>query len=91
MALIPKGYKQIDSATLATAQSLTVPAGSTCALVQAEAIAVRWRDDGTDPTASVGEKVIAEGDIWVEGAARLAAFRVIRTVAGADVNVSYYT
>jgi hypothetical protein len=88
MALTPKGYEQIVSPAASTA--LTVPAGSTCALIQAQDADIRWRDDGTDPTASVGEKIIAEGDIWVEGAARLAAFRVIRTVAGADVNVSYY-
>ena len=88
MALTPKGYEQIADPAASTA--LTVPAGSTCALIQAQDADVRWRDDGTAPTASVGEKLCAESDIWIEGAARLAAFRVIRTVAGADVNVSYY-
>lgn len=39
---------------LATAQTLTVPAGATMLLVQADTQNVRLRFDGTTPTASVG-------------------------------------
>lgn len=90
MALTPLGYEQITALT--TAATLTVPTGATCAIVQAEAVDVRWRDDGTVPTASVGELLYALGfDLWIEGAARLAAFKAIRTAAGSIVNVSYYS
>jgi hypothetical protein len=55
------GYQQITS--LSSAQGLTVPevdpvsglkAIPTMAFITPETNTVRWRDDGTDPTASVG-------------------------------------
>jgi hypothetical protein len=59
-------------------------------LVQAEDIDVRWRDDGTAPTADVGELIYVQGDHWIEGAVRLAAFRAIEVSTGAILNASYY-
>ena len=54
--LAPVGYQQYTSLASATPLS-SVPAGSTMALICAESAGVRWRDDGTDPTASVGQPV----------------------------------
>lgn len=85
-ALTPLGYQQITS--LSSAASLTVPTGATCALIQAETQAVRWRDDGTNPTASVGMVLDAGSDLFYTGS--LAAFRAIQTTASAKLNVSYY-
>ena len=82
----PLGYQQIT--TLSAATSLTVPKGATYAVIQAEGADIRWRDDGTDPTASVG-MVIASGDT-LPFAARLGAVRFIQETAGGVLNISYY-
>lgn len=59
------------------------------ALIQATGQSVRWRDDGTAPTASVG-MVLAAGDSLVyEG--DLSAIRFIQTTNSAVLNVSYYS
>jgi hypothetical protein len=56
----PLGQQTISSATLASAQSLTVPTGATSADFYPEGTGgtnnncVRFRDDGTAPTATVG-------------------------------------
>lgn len=70
------------------ATSLTVPAGSTRALIQCEGQSVRWRDDGTAPTAAVGQ-LLATGTI-LEYNGPLAAIQFIQTAATATLDVSYY-
>ena len=85
-ALSAKGYQQITS--LSSAAALTVPANSTCALIQAETQSVRWRDDGTNPTASVGMVLAAGETIFFTGS--MSAFRAIAVAASAKLNVSYY-
>lgn len=46
-----KGYEQV---TVTSAAGLTVPAGAIFAYLSADSDPIRWRDDGTDPTATVG-------------------------------------
>lgn len=46
------GYQQVASFSAAT--KWNPPAGTTLALVTPSTNAVRWRDDGTAPTATVG-------------------------------------
>ena len=82
----PLGYQQITN--LASATALTIPVGAKRALIQAEVQAVRWRDDGTDPTASVGVSLNA-GDI-LPYTGNLQAFRAIQIGSGAILNMSYY-
>jgi hypothetical protein len=84
--LTAKGYQQITA--LSAAATLTVPSGSTCAIIQAESQDVRWRDDGTNPTASVGMVLATGAEIFYTGA--LAAFAAIETAASAKLNISYY-
>jgi hypothetical protein len=84
--LVPLGYEQITS--LSSAQSLTVPSGAMFALIQAETQDVRWRDDGTDPTATVGMIIATEEGIWYTGL--LQEIRFIETTASAKLNVVYY-
>jgi hypothetical protein len=84
--LVPAGYQQITS--LSAAAALTVPSGAVLALIQAEDQPVRYRDDGTDPTASVG-MVIAEGQTLVYNG-NLATIKLIETTTSAKLNVSYY-
>lgn len=83
--LTPAGFQQIT--TGASASALTVPGGATYALVQADA-AIRYRDDGTNPTATVGILISAAGVLFYTGS--LAAFRLIGVVVGATVNIAYY-
>jgi hypothetical protein len=88
--LTPLGYQQIADGTLAAATALTVPEDATFALVQAEGVDVRWRDAGGDPTAAVG-MVLPAGAPAQLFSGNLAALKFIRTVAGATLNVSYYS
>ena len=80
------GFQQITS--LSTSTALTVPSGAGLAVIQAEGAAVRWRDDGTAPTATVGMLLPAGAERVFD--ASLAAVRLIQTASGAVVNVSYY-
>lgn len=84
--LRPRGYQQLTS--LAAAAGLTPPAGGAVALIQATGANVRWRDDGVDPTASVGMQLLAGKEIWYTG--DLSAVRCIEETASAKLNVSYY-
>lgn len=82
----PLGYQQITS--MGTAQSLTVPAGATSAIITAEAQAVRYRDDGTAPTATVGMPVAVAVQLQYTGA--LANIQFIEQTSGAKLNILYY-
>lgn len=82
----PLGYEQITS--LSAAAALTVPAGAAVAVIEAETQAVRWRDDGTDPTATVGMP-LPTGRVFVYAGA-LSAIKFIEQAASAKLNVNYY-
>lgn len=82
--LIPKGF---DQQTLAgTAQGLTVPQNAIYAMIQTES-AIRYRDDGTDPTTTVGIQLPAQAAVFYTG--DLSKFKMIAVVA-AVVNIAYY-
>lgn len=86
LALTAKGYQQITS--LSAAAALTVPSGAIVALIQAETQSIRWRDDGTDPTTTVGMVLSAGESMFFTGS--LAAFKAIEITASAKLNISYY-
>lgn len=79
------GYQQILPST---STGLTVPATATYAIIQAEGQAVRWRDDGTAPTAAIGMVIGVGGELSYDG--NLNAIRFIEAAATAKLNVSYY-
>ncbi len=84
---IPLGYQQITS--LATATSLTVPSGSTAALITVGVAAVRYRDDGTAPTASIGMPMSPSGSpLLYQGT--LSAIQFIQVTTGAVLDILYY-
>lgn len=85
-AYTAKGYQQLTS--LSAAAALTVPSGAKVALMQAEAQSVRWRDDGTDPTTTVGMVLNAGESLYFTGS--LAGFKAIEVSASAKLNISYY-
>ena len=88
------GYQQITS--LSSAANLTVPAQdklgnkqqATIALITPEAQAVRWRDDGVAPTASVGMPLAVGVTLQYDG--DLTNIKFIEQVSGAKLNISYY-
>ena len=80
------GYQQITS--LSSATGLTVPAGATRAIIAPLTQTVRWRDDGTNPTASVGMPVSAGSYLSYDG--DLNRIRFIEASASAELNISYY-
>jgi hypothetical protein len=80
------GYQQITS--LSSAASLTPPQGATLALIVPETQNVRWRDDGTNPTASVGMPIFVGASLSYDG--DFNKIRFIETTASAKLNVSYY-
>ena len=89
------GYQQITS--LSAAASLTVPTtdknGLACrpsiAIITAETQAVRWRDDDTDPTTSVGMPLAAGATLQYDG--DLTKIRFIEQTASAKLNITYYS
>lgn len=80
------GYQQITS--LSSATGLTVPQGTTLALIVPETNNVRWRDDGTAPTASVGMPIYLGASLSYDGDFNRIKF--IETTASAKLNISYY-
>lgn len=81
------GYQQITSLSSATA--LTVPNGASMAIITPETQAVRWRDDGIDPTATVGYP-LAVGTELIYTAAQLSKLKFIEQTASAKINICYY-
>lgn len=87
----PCGYQQIT--TLSSAQALTIPtnicaSGITFAVIVAEAQAVRYRDDGTDPSATVGQP-LAVG-VALEYSGSLTKIKFFEQAASAKLNILYY-
>jgi hypothetical protein len=88
------GYQQITSLSSSTA--LTVPQRNqsglsgtpSIAIITPESQAVRWRDDGVAPTASVGMPLAAGVTLQYDG--DITKIRFIEQTAGAKLNVTYY-
>lgn len=80
------GYQQLTS--VSTATGLTVPPGATMALIVPENQSVRWRDDGTNPTAGVGMLLPVNSSLNYDG--DLQRIKFIEILASAKVNISYY-
>lgn len=81
-------YSQIT--TLSTAVPLgVIPEGASLALVRVEAQPIRWRMDGTNPTASLGYPLLVGEELQLT-AAQLSVFRAIESTAGAILNVHFF-
>ena len=80
------GYQQITSLSAST--GLTAPSGATLAVVVPEGYSVRWRDDGTAPTGSVGMPLAIGATLSYDG--DLTRIRFIEQASSAKLNVSYY-
>lgn len=82
----PLGYQQITSLSSATA--LTVPVGATMAVIIPQTQAVRWRDDGTNPSATVGMPLAVGSTLTYTG--YLEQIKFIEQTASAAINIAYY-
>lgn len=82
------GYQQITSLSASTA--LTIPTGAdpSFCIVVAQTQGVRWRDDGTAPTASIGMPLAVGQALQYDGDLR--KIRFIEQTASAALNISYY-
>ncbi len=81
------GYQQIND--VSSAVTLTVPSGARRAKVVALDQAVRWRDDGTDASATIGMPLAVDTILDITDA--LATITFFERVAGAELNISYYS
>lgn len=87
---VPCGYQQITSLSAAIALTVPTNCGGTVSMatITPEAQAVRYRDDGTDPSATVGMPMAVGVTLVYEG--RITAIKFFEQTGGAKLNVSYY-
>jgi hypothetical protein len=89
------GYQQITnlSASVGLTVPITTPDGlngkPVLALIVAEGAPVRWRDDGTAPTSTVGMPIAIGVPFQYDG--DLTKVRFIQQSASAILNISYYS
>jgi hypothetical protein len=88
--LVSLGYCQLSvtTAVLVSTCSGGIPAGATFAWITPETAAIRWRDDGTAPSATVGNPVSAGQQLVYGGL--LASLQVVAQSGTATVNVAFY-
>jgi len=90
----PCGYQQITvlssaaGLTLPTAQIVGAYQAPTRCLITAESQAVRWRDDGTDPTAAIGYPLAVGAELRYDG--NLKNIKFIEQAASAKLNIVYF-
>ncbi len=84
--LEPAGYEQITS--LNTVKGLTPTDQAKLCLIQPQTKDVMWRDDGTNPSSTVGMFLAANDTLVYTG--KFSAIKFIETSASAKINVTYY-
>lgn len=88
----PIAYAQILAATLATAQSLALSGQANYVVIQCEGTtsdSVRWRDDGTAPTTTVGMQLIGGQEMDYFG--DLSQIQFIAAAGSPILNYTIYT
>lgn len=84
-----KGYFQITAVDGSASSFPPIPQGTTYAMIQAEAQAVRWRDDLGTLSTTVGYPLAAGSELRYE-ADGLTQLRFLQVTAGAILNVTFY-
>lgn len=90
--IAPLGYCQLAAISTATAVSTCtggIPAGTAWAAIIPETNGIRWRDDGTNPTASVGMPVSALATMYYNS--KFSALVIIPQTGSATINISFYS
>lgn len=78
-----------SAVSLATAYGSSIPTTADYCTIQAEAQAIRWRDDSTNPTAGVGN-VLAAGDTLIVRKGQFTRLRLIEATASAKAMICFY-
>lgn len=90
----PPGFaliRQDQIASVSAAVGLgTPPTKAVMAFVSPEAGNVRWRADGTDPTASVGMPLYATAGLWVAASLITSIKFIDMTGSTAKLNVAWF-
>lgn len=93
-AVTPMGFEVITvSSTAIGPTSATINTGTRSASVAVGHVAtdaIRYRDDGVDPTAAVGMPVAVSTMFLVCGVLAIRQFKMIRQTGNASVSMSYY-
>jgi len=84
-SLEPDGYFQITD--LSSVRSVAGGNGR-IALIQTLNQNIRWRDDGVDPTSTIGMRLAAGETFLYTG--KMQTIRLIEEAVGAQVNISTY-
>ena len=89
----PLGYQQILTATLAASTPITLPVNPAglvpgYAVIQCNGGVVRWRDDGTDPTSTIGMSIPASGELDYCG--DMSTIRFIASSGSPILDISIY-
>lgn len=85
--LVPVNYEQLS---VSTVKGLTAAKflKATRALIAVQDQDVRWRDDGTSPSTTVGMPLAADKDFMYVGP--LSAIKFTAVTGTAKLNISYY-
>jgi hypothetical protein len=92
----PIGYRQLEvGSTAVDLDDATggIPAGATRAVIWVEVDSIRWRDDGEDPTSSVGMFIDKNLYFELHSAESIANFKAIKAgneESNAKINIAYY-
>lgn len=89
---VPAGFEQLTISTVAIPLA-SIPANANKAVIVVEDATLRYRDDGTDPTATVGLRMFVGGIIVLNSRQSLTKFRVIRDTSAStdsEINILYY-
>ena len=87
---VPAGFEQLAITDAATALA-SIPEKANKAVISIEDKTIRYRDDGNNPTATVGVKVFTGGTIILNSRESLEQFRAIRVgTSDSELNVAYY-
>lgn len=92
MTAVVTGFQMLTVDNTAGGVALTVPTTGAprYALIQCETNPVRWTDDGTAPTTTIGNLLSVGGVLKYDG--NLSAIRFIRTGGSSGtLSVSYYS
>lgn len=87
--LSPLGIATIANASIVAAAGLgTIPDNTLVAFIQAEGGDVKWTDDGTTPTSTVGKRLYDGQELQYSGP--LKSLKIISVSGTPQLNVSYY-
>jgi hypothetical protein len=83
------GYQQSTSLSTSSAINLpSIPAGAQSVIIDVESAGVRFRDDGNDPTSSVGRPISSGQSLCYANDPH--GIRIIGQTGSPTINVTYY-